>query len=285
MTKLPFTLILALIFFSFSACQKKEKPEIKTKNLASQLPNKPIFNDGYPLSISDIQLDSLYDFYFWLHHRDVTDRAIARFQNQLKTMSQSDKLAQLQAHRRLTVAYMMAYDETNCTQEMGNMLRYAAQIADLSLEEKAKTHAVEAYHAFWFDVNQEAQLPKMQLADSLMRLAVGENDIRAVQMAILKSDYLSKLGKQDSALATMDTAMGTLERLPVAYPSVLAWSQLLRTFQVGSSLGFKASRAKTFFDEKTWGNHPIMGKLYQEASQYFAAGHQLDFAQNSIKYY
>ncbi len=263
--------VCASIFTIFLACKNKnDAPTQKSEN-QSLTSIKPVFEDGYPTLVSDVMLDSLYDFYFWLHHRDVTDRAIARFTKQISN-TQNDKLALLKAHRRLAVAYMMAYDEPQCTKSLNNMLKTVAQIPDISAEERAKNLAVQAYHAFWFDLTQADGLSNISQADSLMRQAVGNPDLKAVQMVILKSTYLSELGSQDMAVAILDSAMAALEQLPIAYPSVLAWSQLLRTFAINSSIGFKASRARVYFDNKKWENHPVMGKVYDEASIYFNFG-------------
>lgn len=240
---------------------------------------KPVFDDGYPTQVSDVMLDSLYDFYFWLHHRDVTDRAIARFKEQLKiwgTQKQIDTLSLLRGHRRLAVAYMMAYDEPHCIEQINIMLKIANQLPYITAEEQAKTLAVQAYRYYWFDLNNPEGLVNMDKADSLMQLAVSKHDLRSVQMSILKSDYLNKSNKQAFALKTLDSAIATLNQLPIAYPSVDAWAKLLRTFVLNSSVGFKFSSARAYFDSKKWENHPITGMVYVEAVYYFVIGLQVE---------
>ena len=174
-------------------------------------------------------LDSLYDFYFWLHHRDVTDRAIARFTNQLKNIG-SDRMAAMQTHRRLAVAYMMAYENDKCAQETDAMSQLAATLPLDNLE-KAKVAATQAYYHYWFDISNKNGYNNIVIADSLMRLAAGKNDIRSVQMHFLKAFYMYESGNSDKALQNIDSAFINYARLPVAYPSVKAWAHIIRITQ------------------------------------------------------
>lgn len=256
--------ILVFVCLLFCACQGHIlSPVPDTQNVTS---SKVIFEDSYPNVVSDVMLDSLYDFYFWLHHRDVTDRAIARFQNQLAHLqpkSETEKLEILRGHRRLAVAYMMAWDEVNCARHTEKMLKFADELS-LNNEEKAKILATKAYRYYWFDVTNKQGLMNIERADSLMRQQFGIIDLRSVQMSFLKSLYLLELGKKEKATESLDSAFVLLKKLPVTYPSVEAWAHLMRVLTVNSNIDGDLNKAEAYFNNKRWENHPIMGIVYSQ---------------------
>lgn len=277
--KIKTTLCFLLAFLTFFSCRDKQTNTTKQENTQNEASTKPVFDDGYPTQVSDVMLDSIFDFYFILQHKNLCERAKPRFEQQLKKVLSNksiDSLALLQTHRRLAVVNTMYLDTLKAAYHITQALNLVEKLPRIEPIEKAKTYETKA--VIHLNIGQNDSINSKNIFfwfEKALNLATHNLGKKHIFTILLRTRQQYSAFSDRSDIANTDTInsiLSDLQNLPFSYPLIEGVLYLTKA-NILSNIYSETANALTVFIKSRMcleaysGNSPLYSELLSRTAR------------------